>query len=179
MVTTSGFWVSDACAICILWWDKRKQTLSCPLRTEWSLQLQRREWPMLLLISWPSNARASSGLNRRPRYQNTLLLSWQQWSSESSLDYQSMPWRSLLHPLREHQHYAPPCWRHFPHFWRAESPAYGQFTSRKEKPTQERPTMDRWRKPNYCTVEICTSGAPSIRPDARRVSKVRRLVKPR
>ena len=36
-----------------------------------------------------------------------------------------------------------PCQRHFPHFfWRAKSPAYGQFNSRKEKPSQEKPTMD-------------------------------------
>ena len=144
MVTTSGFWVSDACAICILWWDKRKQTLSCPLRTEWSLQLQRREWPMLLLISWPPNARASSGLNRWPRYQNTLLLSWQQWSSESSLDYQSMPWRSLLHPLHEHQHYALSLSKTFPALLEGRKSCLRAIQFRETvKPSQERPTIDR------------------------------------
>jgi hypothetical protein len=35
------------------------------------------------------------------------------------------------------------CRRHFPPFLRAESTAYGQFNSQKEKPSQERPTMDR------------------------------------
>ena len=33
-----------------------------------------------------------------------------------------------------------------------------------------------WHKPNLCTVQIHTLGAPGIRPDARRVSKARRLV---
>jgi hypothetical protein len=32
-----------------------------------------------------------------------------------------------------------------------------------------------WRKPNRCTVQIRTLGAPGIRPDARRVSKNRLL----
>ena len=36
-----------------------------------------------------------------------------------------------------------PCQRHFPHFWRVESPAYGQFNLREEMPSQERPTIDR------------------------------------
>ena len=34
-----------------------------------------------------------------------------------------------------------PCGRHFRHFWRAKNPAYQQFNSRKEKPSQERPTL--------------------------------------
>ncbi len=37
----------------------------------------------------------------------------------------------------------------------------------------------KWHKPNLCTVQIHTLGAPGIRPDARRVSKARRLVEPR
>ncbi len=35
-----------------------------------------------------------------------------------------------------------------------------------------------WCKPNLCTVQIRTFGAPGIRPDARRVSKAIQLVKP-
>jgi hypothetical protein len=69
---------------------------------------------MLLLISWPPNAPASAGLDQQPWYQNTLRLSWQQGSSVSSLDYQSMPQRSLLHRSREHQHYAPSLLKTFP-----------------------------------------------------------------
>ena len=36
----------------------------------------------------------------------------------------------------------------------------------------------RWRKPNFCTVQIHTLGVPGIRPDTRRVSKARQFVPP-
>ncbi len=36
----------------------------------------------------------------------------------------------------------------------------------------------KWHKPNLCTVQIRTLGAPGIRPNTRRVSKARRLIEP-